>query len=452
MVTTWQGALDYLYGLANWETRPPGTSVTFELDRIRALLDDLGAPHEAWPAIHVAGTNGKGSVCAMVAPALKASGAKTGLFTSPHLHTVRERIQVDGAMIVERDVIAWLNRNRRHLDRQPGLTTFEALTAMAFSHFRDQGVDVAVVEVGLGGRLDTTNVVAPVITAMTTIALDHTAVLGATESEIARDKAGIVKPGVPLVSAPQTPEVLSVLESATQRADASLRLVGRDIVLVERRPTANGQDLVIESRRGGRPGRHAVSIGLRGRHQAVNAAVAVGVLDLIDAAGALDVTDASIARGLSAATWPGRYEVLSRHPCLIVDGAHNPDAVRALAATLEEDCPDATVHLVFGASRDKDVAAMLDPLRRCVGTSIATASEHPRSMPAGALATTMASRGLRADVAATPGEALARALERAAAEDVVLVTGSVFVVADAREAFADLGGMPMPPRDPPPVR
>lgn len=228
MLTTWQSALDYLYGLTNWETRPPGTRATFELERIHALLDDLGDPHHRWPAVHVGGTNGKGSTCAMLAAGLRQAGFRVGLYTSPHLHTVRERVQVDGVLISEAEVLAWLNRRRAVLDAHPGLTTFEALTALAFEHFATQAVDVAVVEVGLGGRLDTTNIVRPALTVITPIGLDHTKVLGDTVELIARDKAGIFKPGVPaVVAARQDPAARAALAAEALAVGAPLVDLGQ---------------------------------------------------------------------------------------------------------------------------------------------------------------------------------------------------------------------------------
>ena len=203
MIDRWQAALDRLYGLANWETRPPGTQPSFELDRMRRILDALGRPEQRWPALHVAGTNGKGSTCAMLASALRESGYRVGLYSSPHLHSLRERIQVDGRPISEAAVCDWLDAQAGLFAREPATTTFEALTALAFDHFAREAVDIAVVEVGLGGRLDSTNLVEPAVCAITPIGMDHAEVLGPTLSVIARDKAGILKPGVPAVIAPR---------------------------------------------------------------------------------------------------------------------------------------------------------------------------------------------------------------------------------------------------------
>jgi dihydrofolate synthase/folylpolyglutamate synthase len=457
VITSWQGALDYLYDLANWETRPPGVSLTFELDRIRSVLAELGDPHTAWPAVHVAGTNGKGSVCAMTASALLHGGTRVGLFTSPHLHTVRERIVVDGRMISERAVIEWLNRNRSMLDAHDGLTTFEALTALAFSFFAANQVDVAVVEAGLGGRLDTTNVVEPAVCCLTSIGLDHVAVLGDTLELIARDKTGIIKQMVPVVSAPQDESVLVVLEEESARQRAPLTLIGRDITM--RQGGLQGldgdwrQNIVIVSGLPGSRRRYSAALRLLGRHQVVNAAVAVGALENVaqrvvaTSMAALSVN--AIESGLADAAWPGRFELLGKRPALVVDGAHNPSAMRVLRETLDELFPRSRMHLVFGASRDKAVVDMLGVLAERTATSVATASEHPRAMPAADVADGLAALGLAPRVEPCPAVALETALAEAGKSDVVLVTGSIYLVADAREAWADMGQMPMPPRDPP---
>lgn len=458
MIVNWQGALDYLYSLANWETRPPGTELTFELDRVRHVLEELGGPQMRWPAVHVVGTNGKGSTAAMIATALQAAGHRTGLFTSPHLHTVRERVAVDGAPIAEREVVGWLNEHRTLLDAHAGLTTFEALTAMAFSHFAERNVDVAVVEAGLGGRLDTTNVVEPIVTVLTPVGLDHTSVLGDTPVAIARDKIGVFRPGVPVVVGRQTPEVSVVVREQADRLGSPVLELGRE---VRASRVDSGGDLVVDvdatvsgasggQPRAGRSARYQVEVGLDGPHQDDNAATAVAALSVLERSG-LAVPDDAVRRGVREVVWPGRFEVLSESPVLIVDGAHNPPAAAALRRALDERYPGRAVHVVVGLSRDKDAEGVLAPLVEAARSVTATRSEHPRALEAEAVSR-VARRmgGIEHHVEATPAAALESALRRAGPDDVVLGTGSIFLVADLREAWAERGGMPMPPRDPPP--
>lgn len=475
----WQSALDYLYGLTNWETRPPGTRPSFELDRIRALLAALGHPERRWPALHVGGTNGKGSTCAMLASVLRAAGYRVGLFSSPHLHTVRERIQVDGEPIAEAEVLAWLDRHRPILDAQPGLTTFEALTALAFDHFAARAVDLAVIEVGLGGRLDTTNVLQPAVTVLTPIGLDHVKVLGDRVALIAADKAGIFKPGVPAVSAPQLDEAAAVIAAEAAAVGAPLYLVGRDLGFGVEAASWRGQRIRMAPRTGalgGRPFR--VDIALPGPHQAVNAATAVAALAVLTAA-PRDAGDAgkaawridrdAIRRGLAQARWPGRFECFETGravvapplpdpiaapgdpagPLLVVDGAHNPPAAEALRAALDACFGAAPRQLILGFSLDKDIPAILPRLLAGATSVVATGARHPRAMPAAEVADAVATLGLPVTVAPDAESALDLALDRADAGAVVVATGSIFLAAEVRLAWLRRAGLPLPPCDPP---
>ncbi len=448
MLATWSEALDYLYGLANWETRPPGTLPTFELDRVRRLLGHLGDPQEKWPAIHLAGTNGKGSTAAMIAAGLTASGYRTGLYTSPHLHTIRERIRLDGQLFQEAEIIEWLNRNRRCLDGEPGLTTFEALTAMAFDLFAMAEVDVAVVEAGLGGRLDTTQVVRPVVNVLTPIDLDHTEVLGDTVGLIAADKCGILRPGVPVVSAPQSAEAEAVIAERCRELGVPRIRVGHDVRWRAVAAARGGQRLVISAAPpGGRRHRYDITIPLLGSHQRRNAATAVAALDCLRRAG-WRVRPRTLRQGLAGVHWPARFELLGDRPPLVVDGAHNPHGARALADALHEVFGQVPRHLIVGCSRDKDVAGILAALLPGTRHIITTQACHPRAMPADALAASVAQLGHAATVAASPRLALAAAYERAGVGDVVVATGSLFLAAEIRLAWLERTGQPLPPVDP----
>lgn len=446
MLVTWQDALDFLYQRANWEAVPAGPQTEFKLQRIRALLNDLGRPQLRWPAVHIAGTNGKGSTCCLVASALQAAGRRVGLYTSPHLHTVRERVQVNGAPISEAAVLAWLNGRRGILDAHEGLTTFELLTAMAFDYFAAREVDVAVVEVGLGGRLDTTNVVAPAVSVFTAIDLDHTAVLGPTLEHIATDKAGIIKPGVPVVSAEQADGARHILAQAALAAASPLTLVGRDVTFSAAAGPGATQRVAVTVA-GERAPAYQPAVRLLGAHQAGNVATAVAVVEVLRAVG-WQLDRLAMTAGLEAAHWPARYERLARRPALVVDAAHNPHGARALANTLARHDPGRRT-LLLGLSADKDADGILAALLPGTHRVLAARADHPRAMAAADVARLVAQRGWPAEEAASPAAALDKALAEAVAEDVIVAAGSVFLAAEVREAWATRGGMPMPPRDPP---
>ncbi len=448
VLATWSDALDYLYGLANWETRPPGTLPTFELDRIRHLLASLGQPQLRWPAVHVAGTNGKGSTAAMIAAGLSAAGYRTGLYTSPHLHTIRERIQIDGQPVSEQDVLDWLNQHRVALDAERGLTTFEALTAMACHVFALARVDVAVIEVGLGGRLDSTQVVQPVVSVLSPIDLDHTAVLGNTIGLIAADKCGILRAGVPVVSAPQTSEAEAVIEARCREIGAPRIRVGREVRWRASSVARDGQELQISTRSLAGPLHHySVKTPLLGSHQQVNAATAVATLDALRRLG-WRIGPRQVRVGLAGTRWPARFEILGDRPPLVVDGAHNPHGARHLSQALAEIFHGAGRHLIFGCSRDKDIAGILAALLPEAVSITVAAAHHPRAMPVGELAAQVAACGRSAMVADSPVVALAEAHRVAQATDVIVATGSLFLAAEVRLAWLERAGEPLPPSDP----
>ena len=456
MIDRWQTALDRLYGLANWETRPPGTEPTFELDRMRRILDALGRPEQRWPALHVAGTNGKGSTCAMLAAVLRQAGYRVGLYSSPHLHSLRERIQVDGQPISEAEVCAWLDAQAELFASEPAMTTFEALTALAFDHFAREAVDIAVVEVGLGGRLDSTNLVEPVVCAITAIGMDHAAVLGGTLAAIARDKAGILKPGVPAVIAPQAPEASMAIRAVSDRVGSPRFEVEKIWRLETPEFGPGGQVVVLEPRRAdGR--RYRLSLGLAGAFQAANAATAVAVLELLGQAG-WRIDAEVIHRGLAAARWPARFErfdtagVTGRRPSpmLLIDAAHNPPAAEALIAALDGCYPGRPRLWILGFSSDKDVDSVLATLLRRKEPVLAIRAGHPRAMSAEAVAALAASHGVAAEAMPSAAAAIDRALAEAEPQAVVVAAGSIFAAAELRLAWSRMGGFPVPPFDPPP--
>ncbi len=464
-MSQWQWALDRLYGFANWETRPPGTPFTFELARIERVLEHMGRPQDRWPAVHVGGTNGKGSTCAMVAACLREAGLRVGLFTSPHVHTVRERVQVNGVPIGEDEVIAWLQHRAPILDAEPELTTFEALTALACDHFAESAVDIAVIEVGLGGRLDTTRIVRPVVSVLTPIGLDHRAILGDTIRQISSDKVGIFRPGVPVVSSSQVEEAATVIEAEAGRLACPLTVVGRDVRWRDEDAGGGARRTVIDlgdTTPSGWSREIRPNLGMVGLYQRENAATATAVIATLARLG-WSVGERDLFAGLAAARWPARFETFvtggsaggPRDGLLVIDGAHNPHAARALVEALDVHVPDAPRWLILGAGRGKDLAGVLDALLPGAVKVIAARADHPKAFPARDIehavrdhtAAQHVSRFVR--VAASPAAALDHALDRAPVGAVIVATGSIFLAGDVREAWAARGGMPVPASDPP---
>jgi dihydrofolate synthase/folylpolyglutamate synthase len=361
---------------------------------------------------------------------------------------VRERIQVGGRLISEAAVLAWLREHGELLAAHDGLTTFETLTALAFHYFAARAVDVAVVEVGLGGRLDCTNVVPSELSVITPIDLDHTAVLGDTVAAIAADKAGIIRPGVPVVTAPQATEAAAVLGRVAAEQGSLLVDVARVTRWTVPRLSPAGQRLSVTVDYDKAAVGYPVEVALAGAYQAVNVATAVTALDLLSRRG-WRLDPEAVAAGFAAVRWPARFELLAASPALVVDAAHNPHGARALVAGLAERWPGDPRCLVLGLSGDKDVDGMLTALLPGVVHVFAAQADHPRALPAQAVADQVRARGVAATACRGPGAALDAALAAAGPDHVVVATGSIFLAADVREAWAARGHMPMPPRDPP---
>jgi len=408
------------------------------LERMEHALAALGHPERAAPVLHVAGTNGKGSTCALLERSLRAAGRRTALYTSPHLEAFAERFRIDFAPFDEARLCATFDELRTRVpwafaDTSEGLTFFELVTLLGFAALERARPDVAIVEVGLGGRLDATNVVSPAVCCITPIGLDHQEFLGPDLASIAAEKAGITKPGVPVVSARQAPEALAVIAHAATAAGAPLEIEGRDFTLA---PEADG--LVYRSR--DRVLTH-LTLGLAGPHQHTNAAVALRALEL----SGLVVDEAAMRTGLSEATWPGRFERIDTAPDTYLDGAHNGHAAEALAATLRAERPGETWQLVLGLLADKDAGPVLDalaPLAACVHV---TEPPSPRALGREALASMLRSRGVDAVVHTSPGEALAAARVEAGRQGAVIACGSLYLVGALRAAVR--GAVPTGPSE-----
>ncbi len=450
--TAYQGALDYLYSFIDYSlTRAfRYTPDKFNLERMLRLLELLGNPHQQYHVIHVAGTKGKGSTAAMIASALLAAGYKTGFYTSPHLQEYTERIQVDGQEISKADMVSLLEEMKPLVAQVEHLTTFEITTALGFLYFARQGVDVAVVEVGLGGRLDATNVVAPLVSVITSLSYDHMAVLGNTLAEIAGEKAGIIKPGRPVVLAPQKDEARLVVERVAHERGAPLTLLGRDLLFAPWSHSLDGQELLIWNpgeqhladafiESGGQTEWQPIrlTIPLLGNHQVENAATAFCAL-LAARRADLHVPDEAIRAGFAGVVWPGRFELLRRTPPVIVDSAHNRDSALKLRLALDDYLPGMPVVLLFGASEDKDVHGMFAELLPRISRVVTTQSVHPRAAKAEDLVELAHQFGCPALAVLPLEDALRQALALAGEDSAVLVAGSLFVAAAARAAWKEI--------------
>lgn len=429
-IETYSDALNFLFtfqdfSLTHMEQIAPER---FELGRMFALMERLGNPQQEYPTIHIAGTKGKGSVAALCAAVLQAAGYKTGLYTSPHLVDFRERVQVDGEWIEEDAFVEAARQLQAQVAGLPGVTSYELQTALAFLYFARQQVDVVVAEVGMGGRLDSTNILTPLVSVITNISLDHTAILGNSLVEIAGEKGGIIKPGVPVVCAPQQAEALAKLREIAEDRKAPFTLVGEEITFELLSQTESGQEFRITEK-----GNTAVTLqsGLLGRHQAENAAAAFAALEVVDQAG-LPVSGEAIREGFARVRWPGRFEIFPGDPTIVLDGAHNRHSAEMLADTVRNVFPGREVTLVFGASEDKDIAGMFAELVPVVGDIYLVQADHPRAAAPEKMAELLENVG-RAVAQVPSMEALFPLLARYNEGDqVVLVTGSLYLVGHFR--------------------
>jgi len=444
---TYREALVYIYSFTDYEKKVPQAYAPefYDLTRVHRLLALLGDPQRTFQVVHVAGTKGKGSTAAMSESVLRAAGYRTGLYTSPHLHTFRERIQAGGALIPEADVARLAETMQPLVAQIAGITTFEVMTGLALAWFSEQGVEWAVLEVGLGGRLDATNVVTPAVTVITPISHDHTAILGDTLAQIATEKAGIIKPGVPAVSAPQTPEALAVIEATCRNQGAPLTLVGRDWTWQPHKSDLDGQSFTLYHQNALVGGRVPLWIPLLGEHQLMNATTAVAALALLPG---LKLRPKALRLGLRAVHWPGRLEILGRSPLVVADSAHNGDSAQKLVAALRACCPFRRLYVVFGASADHVTPELLGALLAGASWAIATRSRHPRAADPSWLQARAEELGFHLDVSGSVAHALDLALARAGAGDLICCAGSVFVAAEVRAAWFARQGLPAPPSDP----
>ena len=442
-------ALEYLYSFINFEHRRMDqyTQEYINLERPEKFLTQIGRPQDSYPSIHIAGTKGKGSVAAFCASCLQKSGYTVGLYTSPHLQDFRDRIRVlkpselDGR-ISQGQVVRLTERLRPAIEKTPGLTWYEIITSLAFLHFAESGVDVAVVEVGLGGRLDATNVLKPLVAVITSLSLDHTMLLGNTLPEIAREKGGIIKSGVPTISAPQAPEALQELRIIAERRESPLSVIGREWDydrLQESAPPGTGpyrweKQVSITRAPEESPFKTPIrfSLSMAGRHQQENAVLAVAALtEIWDFFEVLTIE--ALRQGLSEVVWPGRFQILKptvRGPNILLDCAHNVDSAEKLAMALKEDFNYEKLWLIVGITADKDVKGIIQALLSLTEDTVLTASSHPRAADPGELAMIALEEGYEVHTKQSVVESLMFAWKKASADDLICMTGSIFIVGD----------------------
>lgn len=436
-INSYIDALTYFYSYARYT---PNDITRWSLDRLRVLLARLGDPHKSFPSLLIAGTKGKGSTAALCESILREAGHKTGLYTSPHLHSFRERILLGGELITEENLVALANKLKPYFESTPGLTAFELITTVAFVAFADANIDAAVVEVGLGGRLDATNAIDPTVAVITSISYDHTLILGETLALIAREKAGIIRPGALVISAPQVDEAMQMIEEVCQGRRAQLVVVDRDWEWTEGQYGLDGQRFTVDGQ--------SYRLPLIGQHQMVNAITAMaaieGFVDLTN----LQVSPEAVKAGIANVRWLGRLEILNRQPDLVVDSAMNGDSAEKLVQALNHYFPGRKVTLIFGASHDHPATDMLKILLPASDQIFVTASRHSRAEKPENLAAMAAAMGYEVTPVPEVPLVLEQALASTGQDDVICAVGSLFLVADVREAWLRRNGLDLPPIDP----
>ncbi len=438
-IRTYDAAMRYITSHTDYEQmlRVRYNRDTFNLDRMKHLMQKLENPHERIRAVHIAGTKGKGSTATMLASMLSACGYKVGLYTSPHVCDIRERIRINGTVVTQVAMTRLINRISPILEaiQEDKPTFFEIFTALAFAHFADEQVDIAVVETGLGGRLDSTNVLKPAVCGLTSISMDHMHQLGSTLKDIAGEKAGIFKSDVPAVSVQQEPEAERVLKLAAKDSRTPLQFTGTDIEFSYR---------VESSRQAGCHSRvclttplsrfEHLTVPLLGEHQAVNCGLALALLDQLKAQG-MEIDDQRAIEGLRNVSVPGRMELIHSDPRILVDGAHNAASVKALMRGIGHHIPYDSMVMIFGCAADKDIAGMMEQIATGADKVIFTrASNNPRAADPKELAEQYELQSGRvAQVANTLVDAVHIANNAVSREDLICVCGSFYLVGEAKE-------------------
>jgi dihydrofolate synthase/folylpolyglutamate synthase len=430
-------AIEYILRFADYE-RMSRSALVWDIRRMEYFLKELGNPQLAAKSIQVAGTKGKGSTAAMITNVLTKAGYSTGFFTSPHIYSFTERIQVDGHPIAEEEfaaltekikpVVEAVNKNGKYGE----LTTFEILTAMCFTCFKERELGFQVLETGMGGRLDATNLVNAEVCVITSISLDHMDVLGDNIAQIAAEKAGIIKPGNVVVCAPQPPDALSIIENVCREKQAKLIITGKEVTWQRKDFNDSAQSFKLKARLN----EYDLSIPLIGEHQLENAGTAVAALEVLVEQG-VNIQPGSIAAGLAEVHWPGRLQILQRQPLLVVDSAHNADSARRLIQALQQYFNFNRLILIIGLSWDKDIQGTIRELASVPVSTIVTKSRHPRAVEASRLISEFAKWDVTSQSTEDVASALKLALNIAEPGDLICATGSLFIVAEVMESLKE---------------
>lgn len=434
---SFRSAMNFLGSVTDYETmsRVGYTQQNFNISRMNRLLKSIDNPHKTLKAVHIAGTKGKGSTAAMVSSMLQGSGYNVGLYTSPHVLDIRERIMVNDSWITEQEFTKLVNQIVPHVRNAKGSkpTFFELITAMAFAHFAERQVEIAVIEAGLGGRLDATNVIKPEICGITSISLDHTPLLGNTVESIAEEKAGIFKPGVPAISAPQSDAVKKVLRRIAEDRGTELRFTGDDIEFSFRfesaRPVGPHTRVCLTTPTSKFEHLH---VPLPGEHQAINCGLALSIIDVLKNRGT-QIDDRKAIEGLSRVSLPGRMEIISQEPRILIDGAHNAASVDALVRTIGQHVPYDSMIVIFGCQQGKDIDGMLEHIQYGADKIIFTRSSAPNAMEPKELAGAYIHKtGNMAQVAQDLEAALRIAQGAVSNDDLICITGSFYLAGEAK--------------------
>jgi len=422
-LSSYRETVDYLFGLQKH-------GIKFGLNQTRSVLARLGNPHENLRCIHVGGTNGKGSTAAMLSSILSRHGFKVGLYSSPHLVRFTERFRINDQEVSRKCILRVFDDVRKVMDEKEPPTFFEAVTAMALVYFAREEVDWAVIEVGMGGRLDATNVIRPLASVITNIGLDHQEYLGSTLAAIAREKAGIVKDGAPVVTSARQPVVRGILQTACARHGSRLYRLGGDFRI---RRSADGSFHYY----GLRHRWSGLSLNLAGAHQYLNAALALATLEVLEGDGRLQVEEKALRRGLNEVRWPARLEILARDPLIVLDGAHNPQGAEYLRESLRKHFTYKDLHLVLGIMGDKDIRGMLRRLLPLAKTAIFTQPRYVRAADAEQMRQLARPYIQKHYIIPDPASAIDQARRMAGPEDLVCITGSLYFAGEVKEIFGE---------------
>ncbi len=419
----YQRSLDYLYGLEKF-------GMIFGLTQVERILEAIGNPHQEIQAIHIGGTNGKGSTAAMMASILQKEGYRTGLYTSPHLIQFTERIKVNGKEIEKEEVAeltGWMKERIEAAGVTPPFTFFDFTTAMGLLYFKQKLVDLAVLEVGLGGRLDSTNVIDPLLSIITNIAKDHEEHLGRSLLKIAREKAGIIKKGRPLLTAATQPQVLRLFLKVCREKEAPYYRVGKEFRYVQSAERNFDYEGLHRKLWG-------LSLNLAGPHQVINATTALGAMEILDGLG-YRITNDAMTEGLKEVEWPGRLEMVCPSPRVVLDGAHNPAGALVLKESLEKEFQYRHLILLIGVMKDKDIKSILHLLAPLADHLILTRPHTDRAAPPTFLKKALARDGRRAEIVEDFEKAIEKGLSMTKEEDLLCITGSLYTVGEARAYF-----------------